>query len=61
MWWCRPGIPALGRLRQEDCDFRDNLGHIVKPYFKTKQKQLTTTIKKKKKHKVILLVTYVWM
>lgn len=50
----------MGRLRQEDRDFRDNLGDIVKPYFKTKQKQLTTPMKKKKNN-AILLIIYVWM
>jgi hypothetical protein len=29
-----PIIPALGRWRQEDCEFKASLGHIVTPYFK---------------------------
>ncbi|XP_021110107.1 ras GTPase-activating protein 4B isoform X3 [Heterocephalus glaber] len=30
-WWCLPVIPALGRLRQEDCQFKASLGYIVRP------------------------------
>jgi hypothetical protein len=22
VWWCMPAIPALRRLRQEDCEFQ---------------------------------------
>jgi hypothetical protein len=34
-----PVIPALKRLRQEDCEFQANLDCTVKPYLKkTKQK-----------------------
>jgi hypothetical protein len=27
-WWCMPIIPRFGRLRQKDCEFKANLGHI---------------------------------
>jgi hypothetical protein len=27
MWWQTPVIPALGRLKQEDCDFKASLGY----------------------------------
>jgi hypothetical protein len=33
-WWHMPVIPALGRLRQEDCEFEVYLNYIVKPYLK---------------------------
>lgn len=26
-----PVIPALGKLRQEDCEFKVNLGYLVRP------------------------------
>jgi hypothetical protein len=29
-----PAIPALGRLRQEDCQFKASLGYRVRPYLK---------------------------
>jgi hypothetical protein len=28
-WWYMPVIPALGRLRQKDCELEDNLGRIA--------------------------------
>jgi hypothetical protein len=31
-----PVIPALRRLRQEDCEFEDSLGDIVRSFFKNK-------------------------
>jgi hypothetical protein len=30
-WWCTPLILALGRLKQEDQEFKDSLGYMVKP------------------------------
>jgi hypothetical protein len=29
-WWCTTVIPALGRLRQEDLEFKASLGYIQK-------------------------------
>lgn len=31
LWWCLPGIPALARLRQGDCEFPVSLGYTVRP------------------------------
>jgi hypothetical protein len=31
MWWCILVIPALRRLRQEDCEFEDSLGYNRDP------------------------------
>jgi hypothetical protein len=39
-----PGIPTLGRLRQEDCEFQVSLGCIARPCLRTTKK------KKKKKN-----------
>jgi hypothetical protein len=36
VWLHVPVIPAIGRLRQEDQEFKDSLGYIVRPYLKTK-------------------------
>jgi hypothetical protein len=33
-WWCKPEIPTLGRLRQEDGEFKDSLGYKTKPCLK---------------------------
>jgi hypothetical protein len=30
VWWLMPIIPALRRLRQEDCKFKASLGHNKK-------------------------------
>jgi hypothetical protein len=30
VWWYTPFIPALGRLRQENHEFKTSLGHIVR-------------------------------
>jgi hypothetical protein len=35
-YWCTPVIPALRRLRQEDCEFWASLGYIT--YRKEKKK-----------------------
>jgi hypothetical protein len=40
-----PVIPALERLRQEDCEFKANLDYIVRPY-------LNTSLHQKKKKRV---------
>jgi hypothetical protein len=37
-WWCLPVIPALRRLRLEDCEVQSSLGYIVKPCLKTPKK-----------------------
>jgi hypothetical protein len=31
--------PALGRLRQKDCEFEASLGYIARPYLKIKAKK----------------------
>jgi hypothetical protein len=36
VWWCAPGIPALGRLKQEDCKFKASLSYITRPCLKKK-------------------------
>lgn len=33
-----PIISGLGRLRQEDCSFKANLGYTMRSYLKTKSK-----------------------
>jgi hypothetical protein len=33
-WWHTPVIPALGRLRQEDREFKSSLGYIARLYSK---------------------------
>jgi hypothetical protein len=33
-WWCLPVISALGRLRQEDCEFKASLSYIVRTCLK---------------------------
>jgi hypothetical protein len=37
-WWYLAVIPALGRLRQKDCEFKASLGYIVRSCPKTKKK-----------------------
>jgi hypothetical protein len=44
-----PVIPALGRLRQEDPEFKTSLGYIVKLCLKKKKKE-----KKKKLNEIPL-------
>jgi hypothetical protein len=31
VWWFMPIIPALGRPRQEDCEFQANLSYMARP------------------------------
>jgi hypothetical protein len=35
----KPVIPALGRLRQKDREFKDSLGCTVRPHLKKKKKK----------------------
>jgi hypothetical protein len=44
-----PIIPALRRLRQENCKFEASLSYTVRPYLKNKQ-----TNKKKKPKKILI-------
>jgi hypothetical protein len=37
-WWHVPIIPAIGRLRQKDCEFEANLGSTARPCLKNKIK-----------------------
>jgi hypothetical protein len=36
-WWYTRVIPALGRLRQESCEFQAILGYIVRLCLKNKK------------------------
>jgi hypothetical protein len=38
MWCHMPVIPAVGRLKQENCEFEASLGYVVRPYLKNKHK-----------------------
>jgi hypothetical protein len=38
VWWFRPIILALQRLRQEDSEFDIILGYTERPYLETKTK-----------------------
>jgi hypothetical protein len=35
VWWHTPIISALGRLKQEDCEFEGSLGYMAKPCLNT--------------------------
>jgi hypothetical protein len=34
VWWSMPIIPAFGRLRQEDPEFKTRMGYVVRPCLK---------------------------
>jgi hypothetical protein len=38
VWWCTPVLPALGRLRQEDCEFWASVSYIERFCLKAKKK-----------------------
>jgi hypothetical protein len=40
MWWDRTLIPAIKRLREEECKFEASRGYIARPYLKHKQKKI---------------------
>jgi hypothetical protein len=46
-WWLMPVIPALGRLRQEDHEFKASLGYL---------EILRETLSQKKKKKSVFLL-----
>jgi hypothetical protein len=47
VWWCTSAILVLGKLRQEDCEFKTNLDiHGTNPMSKKKEKE------KKKSHAI---------
>jgi hypothetical protein len=31
VWWCTSEIPALGKLKQKDPEFKDSLGYMERP------------------------------
>jgi hypothetical protein len=53
-WWYMPVIPALGRQRQEDPEFKASLGYIARPYLKTSK----ITNKQKKPPLYVKLCTF---
>jgi hypothetical protein len=38
-WWYTPMIPTLGRLGQEDQEFKVSLNYILRPSLKKKKKK----------------------
>lgn len=52
MWWRRPAIPALRRLRQDGQELGVILGCVEKPYFKTKAETKQQQKANKKKGKL---------
>jgi hypothetical protein len=47
-WWGMPVIPGLGRLTQEDQEFKASLGYFVTHCFNSIPTTTTYTLKKKK-------------
>jgi hypothetical protein len=47
VWWCRPVILALLKLRQEDGELEASLGYIVIPYLKKPKPKPKQTNKQK--------------
>jgi hypothetical protein len=41
VWWYIPVIPAFGKMRQEDQDFKAFLNSTTRPYFKKQQNKQT--------------------
>jgi hypothetical protein len=39
VWWYMPVIPALGRCKQEDCEFEASLGCIARHCLKKRKKK----------------------
>jgi hypothetical protein len=50
-----PVFPVVGKMRQEDWEFKASLGNITRPYFKTK-----TKLQKKEKEKELDMVAYAY-
>jgi hypothetical protein len=42
VWWYISVVPVLRRWTEEDLEFKDSLGYIVKPYLKAKQNKTKT-------------------
>jgi hypothetical protein len=38
-WWITPVIPAVGRLRQGDYEFKASLNYTGRPYLQKKEKE----------------------
>lgn len=54
--WYMPGIPVLGRLRQEECKFKATLDYRMRPYFKEQKEDEWTDRREGMKQKRIKLV-----
>jgi hypothetical protein len=50
VWWYISIIPALGKLRQEDWDFKARLGYIRDPVSKKQNKTKTQSQSNYEKH-----------
>jgi hypothetical protein len=44
VWWYLPVIPALGRRRQENFEFKASLCYIARPCLKKKKKVRKVTV-----------------